>query len=215
MSSNILPSVGVHPSEEVLEEYSFGRIPEPALAALEEHLLICPVCQSQLLAVDDYKALMKSGIVRFERVREASVAHSPRFWFPRLPGGINVFLAAAVLLVVSTTVIAWRMYLTAAAVSPAATVRLIALRGDEADASASAPANRPLNLVIDRTDLPSSLSYRLEIVSSSGRQIWSGIARVADEAISAEAAARFESGVYWVRLYSGDRLLREFRLHIG
>ena len=77
------------------------------------------------------------------------------------------------------------------------------------------PANRPLNLVIDRTDLPSSLSYRLEIVSSSGRPIWSGIARVADEAISAEAAARFESGVYWVRLYSGDRLLREFRLHIG
>jgi hypothetical protein len=215
MSSNILPSLAVHPTEDLLEEYSFGRIPEPALAALEEHLLICPVCQSQLLAIDEYKALMKSGIVQFERKCKASFGHSPRFWFPRLPGGINVFLAAAVLLVVSTTVIAWRMYLTAAAVSPAATVRLIALRGDEREASASAPADRPLNLVIDRTDLPSSLSYRLEIVSSSGRQIWSGIARVADGAISAEAAARFESGVYWVRLYSGDRLLREFRLHIG
>jgi hypothetical protein len=214
MLSNILPSLAVHPTEDLLEEYSFGRIPEPALAALEEHLLICPVCQSQLLAIDEYKALMKSGIVQFERKCKASFAHSPRFWFPRLPGGINVFLAAALLLVVSTTVIAWRVYLTAPPVSPAATVKLIALRGDEADGSASAPAHRPLNLVIDRTDLPSSLSYRLEIVGSSGRKIWSGIARVADEAISARAAARFEPGVYWVRLYSGNRLLREFRLNI-
>jgi hypothetical protein len=82
--------VGVHPTDDLLEEYFFGRIHEPALAALEEHLLICPICQPQFLAIDEYRVLMKSGIVQFERKCKASFAHSPRFWFPRTKWKPNV-----------------------------------------------------------------------------------------------------------------------------
>jgi hypothetical protein len=37
MSSDARPSVLVHATEELLEEYSFGRIREPQLGWLEEH----------------------------------------------------------------------------------------------------------------------------------------------------------------------------------
>jgi hypothetical protein len=57
MSLDTLPSVPVHPTEDLLEEYSFGRVLEPALAPLEEHLLDCTLCQERLLAVDEYTRL--------------------------------------------------------------------------------------------------------------------------------------------------------------
>jgi hypothetical protein len=213
MSSDVLPSVPLHPTEDLLEEYSFGRISEPALGPLEEHLLMCSQCTSQLAAIDEYRALMKSGIAAFERERARAFAASPRFAFPKFPGTLNMLLAAAIL-VIFACAIAWRMYRPAAEVAEATTVRLIALRGGEPDGSAHARSGRRLQLVTNRMDLPPSLFYRLEIFSSSGRRIWNGITRVAGQDVSADVDARFSSGVYWVRLYSGDKPLREFGLHI-
>jgi hypothetical protein len=213
-SSDVLPSVPVHPTEELLEEYSFGRIYAPALAPLEEHLLICSLCQSRLLAIDRYTALMKTGIAAFERDRQAFFGRSPRFAFPRIPG-IHVLVAAAVMVVFVSATIAWRMQPPSGVASQTATVRLIALRGGEGDGVAGAPSGRPLDLVIDGTDLPPSPSYRLEVVSSTGRQIWSGAAQIADRNISAHVTNSLRPGVYWVRLYSsGDQLRREFGLRI-
>lgn len=42
-----------HPSEEVLEQYLFGSLPEPQSENVEEHLLVCHSCidsAEQLLA---------------------------------------------------------------------------------------------------------------------------------------------------------------------
>jgi len=42
-----------HPSEEVLEQYLFGSLPEPQSESVEEHLLVCHSCiesAEQLLA---------------------------------------------------------------------------------------------------------------------------------------------------------------------
>jgi anti-sigma factor ChrR (cupin superfamily) len=42
-----------HPSEEVLERYLFGSLPEPEVEQVEEHLLVCHSCidaAEQLLA---------------------------------------------------------------------------------------------------------------------------------------------------------------------
>ncbi len=84
MSLDTLPSVPVHPTEDLLEEYSFGRVVEPELAPLEEHLLDCTLCQDRLLAVDEYTALMKAGIAASEREREVTQA-APRFAIPSAP----------------------------------------------------------------------------------------------------------------------------------
>jgi hypothetical protein len=252
MSSEAQAWVLVHATEELLEEYVFGRVQEPDLSRLEEHLLICPECQSELLAVEEYTILMKAGLAAFERERRAApdeapdVAHgdipavaptaasdgarnhapprrapspgapsvsvaSPRFVFLRSPIA-NIMLAAALLLLVTATV-AWRMQ-PSTATTPSATVKLIAFRGGDDDI-ARAPAGRPLDLVIDRTNLPPDVSYRAEVVSSSGLRIWSGSAHITEQNLSARLAIPLHSGVYWVRLYSsGGQLLREFGLHV-
>jgi len=154
---------------------------------------------------------MKSGIAAFERDRQSAFVPPPGFALPKLFG--SMLLAAAVVLMVAG-IIGWRVYRPSTVVPAATTVRLIALRGSGGDGSAHARAGRRLELVIDRMDFPSFPSYRLEIVSSSGRPVWSGITRVGGQDISADVDAHFQSGVYWVRLYSGARELREFGLHI-
>ena len=213
MSSDVLPSVPEHLTEDLLEEYSFGRVSEPALAPLEEHLLVCDVCQTKLVAVEEYRALMKSGLAALERERQASFVRPRRFVFPGITG-FRTLLAAALMLMLVSAVVAWRTQTSPALDSQPATVRLIALRGGDGDGVARALAGHSLNLVVDRTDLPPAPSYRLEMVSSSGRPEWSGTAQIAAQDISAHVTGRFQPGIYWVRLYADDRLLREFGLHI-
>jgi hypothetical protein len=214
MSLDTLPSVPVHPTEDLLEEYSFGRVLEPALAPLEEHLLDCTLCQNRLLAVDEYTALMKAGIAAMERER-AGGSPSPGFAFPKMPG-FPVVLTAAVMLVLVGVTIGWRLQPSSAATSSstATAVKLTALRGGDGDGVAHVPFGRPLELTVDRTDLPAALAYRLEVVSSTGRPLWSGAAQIAPQNLSARVATRLAPGAYWVRLYSGDQLRREFGLRV-
>ena len=210
MSLDTLPSVPVHPTEDLLEEYSFGRVLEPELAPLEEHLLDCTLCQGRLLAVDEYTALMKAGIAALKREDEAT-RPSPHFAIPGAP----VVIAAALLLVLLGVTIGWRLQPSAAvATASRMTVKLTALRGGAGDGVARAPFGRPLDLTVDRTDLPAASAYRLEVVSSSGQRLWSGAAQVAGESLSARVTTRLAPGAYWVRLYAGDQLRREFGLGV-
>ena len=235
MSTDARPSVLVHATEEILEEYSFGRIREPQLGWLEEHLMICPECQAELDGIEEYKMFMKAGLASFEseRLAAAGDADSPAsgdsalrsrsavreavsrgFFLPRIPGA-KYLLAAGVLLVVGDTAVSWRMQYSPAAMAPLATIRLTALRGGEGDV-ARAPSGRPLELVFGRTDLPADLSYRAEMVNSSGRQVWSGSVRIAEQSLSLRMDGPLRAGTYWVRLYTSDgQLLREFGLRVG
>jgi hypothetical protein len=235
MSSDARPSVLVHATEELLEEYTFGRTCEPQLSWLEEHLLICPQCQSDLDDIEEYKIFMKAGLAAFERERKAASARLtsparpddpavraqslPRkalsfdFAWPRILAAKNL-LAAAALLVLAGAAVSWRTQLPVA-MAPVATVRLLALRGGEGDV-ARASSGGPLDLVFDRPDLPADFSYRAELVNSSGRRMWSGNVRMADQNLSIRVNAPLRAGAYWVRLYSSaGQLLREFGLSVG
>ncbi len=210
MSLDTLPSVPVHPTEDLLEEYSFGRVLDPALAPLEEHLLDCTLCQDRLLAVDEYTALMKAGIAAVER--EGAVAQpSPRFAIPGAP----VVFAGAVMLVLLGVTIGWRLQPSSAVASTSAMpVHLTALRGGDGDGVARAPFGHPLDLTVDRTDLPGASAFRLELVSSNGRPLWSGAAQMEPKSLSARVATRLAPGAYWVRLYADGQLRREFGLRV-
>jgi hypothetical protein len=229
MSTDARPSVLVHATEEVLEEYSFGRICEPQLGWLEEHLLICPQCQSELDGIEEYKVFMKAGLASFEseRLAAASSAASlaglwswrrnvtlPSFALPLMPGG-RTLLTAAALLVLVGALVTWRMQSSPVAIAPVASIRLIALRGGEGDV-AHGPSGRPLELVFGRTDLAADLSYRAEVVDASGRRMWNGNVRIAEQSLSIRVDRPLAAGAYWVRLYtSTGQLLREFGLRIG
>jgi len=235
MSTDARPSVLVHATEELLEEYSFGRICEPQLGWLEEHLLICPECLSELDEIEEYKVFMKAGLASLERERKAAAglrdspndsgppvrlpsasrkALSGYFESLRMPGTESLLVAALLLVLVGASV-AWRMQSSSVPLAPVASIQLIALRGGEGYV-AHAPSGRPLELVFGRTDLPVDLSYQAQVVNSSGRQVWSGSVRIADQSLSIRVNGPLRAGAYWVRLYtSAGQLLREFGLHVG
>jgi len=259
MSVEALPELRLHPAEEVLEEYCLGRVRDPILSRVEDHLLVCPACCARVADLDVYLDVMKAGLAGIEEqastrqpagnaepdgqdptafppesgqpkpLRAAGTvplrsSGSPlESLFPALPGGNFLRIAALVVFVASATV-AWRaQHSTAGSQSSAAQeseVSLIALRGGVADVMPRTQAGVPLRLTIDRTSLPEAAAYRVEIVDSSGREAWSGLAAVSGDRLTVRVSQSLASGVYWVRLYSGpetpqeSQLLREFGLRV-
>jgi hypothetical protein len=231
MSTDAGPSIHVHATEELLEEYTFGRIGEPQLGWLEEHLLICPQCQSDLEDIEEYKIFMKAGLASFESERLAAArdlqtrlgsslgplssvveALSLRFAWSKMPA--SRLLVAAFLLVLAGVTVFWRMQ-SPVAMAPVATVEMIALRGGDGD-GARAPSGHPLKLVFHLGDLATDVSYQAEVVNSSGLQMWTGSVRIADQSLSISVDGPLPAGAYWVRLYtSTGQLLREFGLRVG
>ena len=56
-----------HVAEDVLEAYAMCKLSGPDVAHLEEHLLICPVCQTRLGAVDEYVRVAKAAAAALSR----------------------------------------------------------------------------------------------------------------------------------------------------
>ncbi len=190
-----------HPSTETLEEYVFKRISERATECLEEHLLLCTACQTKLREVDEYILLMKQATA-------ARLAH-PRI--PEIHGWMRVLVAAATMLAAIGLAILLGVHRREPAAAPAAVqVELVAFRGEQ---MAHAGAGRPIDVVIDTTDLPGSNEYRVEVVNASGQLVWKGPAVAAEGRLSARLSEGLKRGVYWVRLStSASELLREFGL---
>jgi anti-sigma factor RsiW len=61
-----------HPTEEILEEYVFGRLAEPQIQALEGHLLVCCACQDALAEADDTIAAFKAGLAQIRSSNPAA-----------------------------------------------------------------------------------------------------------------------------------------------
>jgi hypothetical protein len=198
-----------HPSEEVLEEYAFDRLPEAAKGTVEEHLLICVGCQESLSNVDQYIRLMKHSTARMPL--QANGFSGPQTDARRM-GAMVALMAAS--MAGATAVLA--MMLATRHLAPSLTsdlVHLVALRGGDGDSMARTRSGGSLQLEIDLSDLPPSDTYRIELVNSYGQEAWSGGGASAGGKLSIHSLWELKTGVYWVRLYSNSgELLREFGL---
>jgi hypothetical protein len=74
---------GSHFSQDVLELYALGLLSGNGCSDVEEHLLLCPRCQTQLEAEDRYIGVVRSACVlsasrsnSFPRTRPMQVAES-------------------------------------------------------------------------------------------------------------------------------------------
>src|SRR5271165_1702096 len=95
---------GSHISEEMLERYSLNQLIEEHLAPVEEHLLICPICQDSLDAMDKYIHTMKFALA--SAANETTVKNSGRrlaFRQPRLALAWAGALAVLVLVIAVPT----------------------------------------------------------------------------------------------------------------
>ena len=193
-STKCFPS---HPSEEILEEYVFHRLPEILAAKVEEHLLICQDCQDAITGTDQFLAALKAAS---SQPAPASVRQG---WLGARTNPVPVLALALLALV-----LVWKHPQVAS--SPVA-VSLSSLRGK--NPLSPAPAGKPLQLSVDMPDLPSGSKYGVEVVDSTGRPVWKSAVSDIDGKLVATMSKPLAGGVYWVRLYgTNSELLREFGL---
>lgn len=205
-----------HPNENVLEEYAFGRLCDAKAVILEEHLLICPRCQTALAETDEYIRLVKYAAANQPAARPVLIPRSipavrplqpitrqPQAWYRPVRVATGIFAACAAVLVLTGGLSLLRQ--------PApASIALVSYRGPLV---IEAPAGRPLDLSISAADIPPAPQYRLELVNAAGKLIWSDAASIAGGKLSAHVPKRLTAGQYWVRLYGGSsELLAEYGL---
>ena len=188
-----------HPSEEILEEYGFDRLPEALIAPVEEHLLVCQSCQDAVEEADRFVSDLKFAA----RHPVPDVAPTRSSWrLPTPSASAGAILAVAILAVLT-------VWMHPATPPPQAEVSLSSLRG--LDPLSQAPAGKLLQLNLEAPDLTSGKQYRVEVIDAAGRPIWQGVVTATDGKLVATLSKPLRHGVYWVRLYGADsELLREF-----
>lgn len=195
------PTFVTHLDEESLERYSLNRLPEAEVEALEEHLLACEHCQQRLDEMDEFLAAARSASNRL-RHEEASKGASKagenrswRAWFPLPVPAVAGGLALAAALAVTIP--------RAMDSGPAQVVALSAFRGE---GSASVAAGKPVILLLDLAGIDGQAN-KVEVADASGRLI-----EFAPAAREVRLKTRLRQGQYWVRVYNGERFIREFGL---
>lgn len=198
-----------HVSEDSLEFYSMGRLPEVNLGIVEEHLLLCPACRSHVEESEEFvRTLREATPAVIAQPKRADVKmHNFLHW---LLGGSTRWRptcrlagALALLLVMVAT--------RPPATDPVAEVHLQATRSSGA---IEAEANRPLSLRLDLSLLPPQPAYRVLVSHWSGRIVWQSSVSPRGDNVTAAVRSGLNAGQYWVRLYSGSTLLREYSLRV-
>ncbi len=198
-----------HVGEEALEKYSMGRTSEPEAEPIEEHILICAGCQDRLEAMDEFLLTMREAA----RLSATSAPRRRRPWFgwPVFATGWKPALAAGAMAAALVLAI-----LPSRSGLPALeTVALVSARGVDPAGAAVAQAGRRLALSIDLRALEPMEAYRVDLVDSRGRPVWSSIARGEGESLQVVTGLSPARGRYWVRLYAPrmrQELVREFGL---
>jgi hypothetical protein len=189
-----------HPSEDDWEEYAFGRLGEPQAATLEEHLLVCTVCQSTLERVDSFLETIRSA-------DPPDLGRGSRIRIPVLPR-ISAAGIAAVTLVCIGLPVTWHQ-------RPEPAPVVISLASFRGDTNSTVPAEQPIELSIPQTDLPSGGGFHLEVVTSTGSTAWKGMPSKLQGNLDARIGRGLNAGDYWVRLFDGNSgLLREYGLSV-
>ena len=205
-----------HPSEDEWEEYAFGRLGESQVARVEAHLLACGACQATLERVDGMIQSLRSAVPEALAPPTGSPAPLPGFpagerWFPFpiRPAMVVLSLALALILAVAVGVVGSPRGMSKL---PVAAVTLASFRGES---TATAPAQRPLDLEISQSDIPSATSYSLEVVTTAGDSVWKGTPEIAGGKLIGHIPKGLGRGAYWVRLFGPQTdLIREFGLRV-
>lgn len=211
-----------HLTEDAIEAYSLGRLPDQESEVLEEHILLCSSCQDRLQHMDEFIAAFKVASAKMRREDLFAGGDLPAverlrrklltLWHAFSPAyalGAAVVAAALVIAVLPRT---------APRSAEPTLIELNAIRG-MVPVVTPAPNGAPLAFSLDLIGLPPASKLRVELAGSSGQALWnSTVARPAADKLSVRPDFQPTPGLYWVRLYdaSGDQpLLREFGLRIS
>lgn len=201
---------GDHATEEALEHYSLGTLPECELEHFEEHLLVCPSCQDRLAETDRFIRAFRNAINEIEVSPPPTTAGLLERMLHILLRPVPALVAGLSTLAV---VVAWRVYTPALGHVAAVPVLLRTERGGSLHA---APAGKPLSVQLDAAGLAQSPRYAVEIVNTTGTPLVRLLATRDGDKIAFATAREFAAGSYWVRAYDNSgRLLREYALKVS
>lgn len=207
--------VGIlHQTDEQLELYALGRLPEPRLAEVEEHLLVCASCQERLDDLEMYAGAMRQAIAA------GPAAPSRAGWVPwssKILGKLHFSRLNPASL--KRPALAWACVFAAIVLTagllirfrpdipPLASLQLTAVRGDVQSVT---PA-RETDIAL--LDAPAGLTLRAGIVDAIGATVWSGALEAGSPRIA--LMKQLAPGNYFVRLYDGDgKLLHEYGFRV-
>jgi hypothetical protein len=192
---------GYHATDDALERYAMGRSPEPELAELEEHLLVCESCQDRLALEDSIRQGVRDKGAVLQQPREVV------WWrFPKLAWAAGLVAAGLAVLA------GFEWQSVRRGQGTPAVILLQTTRGTE-DPTAAAPADRPLTVVLDLTGLQQFSDYKLEIVRAAGRPVFQTTRAPLGNKLQATLSGGLAAGAYFVRVYTPTgELLREYAL---
>ena len=196
--------LGSHADEDQLEEYLFDRLPAAQVESIEEHLLVCQSCRDRLDKARDFVVHARAALKTTHRadLAEPESGHRHRGYFRPVARPVwAITLAGVALVAVFTPALFQREpeYYRA---------ELTTYRGAEIN-TAQVPASKAPEIVFDRATLPVRDSYRIEVVTASGSQVYSGAPVMDALTLTARVPKRLSPGRYWARVYSGGDLLKE------
>jgi len=209
----MLATYGLHASDDTLERYVLRGLDDPEVAKMEEHLLVCSTCQARLEETESFIIAMRSAAGKL-RAEPPSAWEELKGRFSRLMAmPTPVWATAAVAALVVCVLALAPSLLTRPSATPAFAVALEAARGIEGLAESRVPANSPLLLSIDLSELPARDSYKVEVVDVLGRPEMELTLAPANGRLVADTGRALGAGRHWVRLYSSSEprnLLREY-----
>ncbi len=199
-----------HALEENLERYSMATLPEAEAEILEEHLLICPLCQERLTESDEYLRAMRSAASKL-RAENTSDSSS---WRSRLE---LLWAGAAAISLILLLLASGYWHSPRNGSSPPVAVFLQTVRCADGLAGAKAPMNSPLALESDLSGLPIVTALRLEVVNAQGVLVQRVDLKPEGGRLLAKVPGGLTRGRYWVQLYTLEpdhELLREYALQV-
>jgi Putative zinc-finger len=195
-----------HQPDERLELYALGRLPEPEVAVVEEHLLVCVSCQKKLDEVELFAVAMRQAITL------EPAAQSRAGWLDWLRSSwVTPWSFVGASAVFAAIMLATIVYLHPGRnVPPLTSLNLAAMRGDVQQVGPAQETD------ITLTDAPTQENIRVEVVDSTGGTVWSGQpGSDGEEVKKIKIARQLAPGSYFVRLFDqSEKLLHEYGFNV-
>jgi hypothetical protein len=198
-----------HGTDDQLEQYALGRLPDSDLPRLEEHLLVCTTCREKLNGISDFALGMREALDATAASAPAAARGAGRAgWvlasFFRHPAFSMALAFAALLVVVGV------FSNSGTKLAPRAAIQLTAVRGEM---PVALPA-REFDLTL--ADGPREGGpFRVEVLNAGGMSMWTGLVESGPEGVPVKVTQPLPQGDYFVRLYSvSGKVLREYGFRI-
>jgi hypothetical protein len=190
----------LHVTDEQLEMYAVGRLSEPEVGVIEEHLLICSACQQRLMQEDEFFRALRGVGPEFDTTT------------PRLPASVRWRWPAVVCAGAAATAAGIMLTTFASRPAPLYEVTLETARGLDDPNRTRAGLIR---IHVDTTQLQQSSMWNVQVVNAAGARVWEGTITEHGRSITAEIG-KLRRGQYWVRvvLPGAEEPVREFSLRV-